>query len=347
MLYVTTRNKHDVYTAKWSVEQDRGSDGGLFVPFHLPCFEKAQILELGSRSFGENVAHILNLLYSTKLTAWDVEITVGRHLLKIHSAGLRIFVGELFHNSDGNFRRAVNALAARIHPDGELLGAPSNWLQIGVRIAVLFGVYGQLLKDQRLRYEKPLVLAVPSGNFGMPMAAWYARSMGLPVGTIVCGCNENGAPWDLLHRGVLDTTAIAVETTTPECDVAVPENLERLICACLGQEEALRYWWTCAEGRSYEPLEAHMEELRKGMFAAVVSQERVLGMITSVYRSCGYILDPYTALAYGALTDYRSRTGAAATALVWMESSPMCNSSLVSQALQISDVELKNRLFPK
>lgn len=344
MLYVTTRNKHDVFTAYRSMHQDRGPDGGLFVPFHLPVFEKDQILALGTNSFGQNIANILNLLYSTKLTAWDVDVSIGRYPISFKPIGHRILMGELWHNVDGNFQRAVNGLAVRINSDDELLGTPSNWVQIGVRIAFLFGLYGQMLQNGQIRIDKPLILAVPAGSFSVPMAAWYARAMGLPIGTIICGCNENGAPWDLLHRGELDTGMLAVHTTTPESDVALPADLERLICAVLGQEEALRYWWTCAEGGAYVPPEASIEELRKGMFAAVVSQDRVSSMIPSVYRTNRYILDPYAALAYGALSDYRARTGSAATALIWMEKSPMCSASTVATAMHISADELKRRM---
>lgn len=344
MLYVTTRNRHDAVTAYRTMCQDRGADGGLFVPFHLPVFEKEQILSLGHQSFGQTVADVLNLLYSTKLTSWDVDVTIGRNLTAVKTIGHRVLVGELWHNADGSLRRAVNGLAARLHPDGELLGEPSNWAQIGIRIALLFGLYGQLLHSELVRPDKPLVFSAPAGDFAIPMAAWYARAMGLPLGTIVCGCNENGAPWDLLHRGELSTDVLAVQTTTPEGDIALPDNLERLVCATLGQEEALKYWWTCTEGDSYFPPEAGLNELRRGMFAAVVSQTRVSIIIPNVYRTNQYILDPYAALAYGALSDYRARTGAAGTALIWMEKNPLCCGVTVSGAMRMSIEELKQKM---
>lgn len=344
MLYVTTRNKHDAVTAYRTMNQDRGDDGGLFVPFRLQTMEKEWLHSLTRQSFSQTVADVLNVLYSTKMTAWDVEVTIGRNPIAFRSIGRRIVVGELWHNVDGNFQRSVNGLAARIHPDGELLGKPSNWVQIGVRIAFLFGLYGQLLKDELVRLDKPLSMAVPTGNFTIPMAVWYARAMGLPIGTIVCGCNENGAAWQLLHRGALDTGAVAVETGTPEADIALPVDLERLICEVFGQEEALNYWWTCAEGDTYVPPEANLEELRKGMFAAVVSQSRIGTIIPSVYRTHQYILDPYAAIAYGSLSDFRSRTGSAGNALIWMEKSPMCCASLVSSAMNIPVDELRRKL---
>ena len=47
VLYVTTRSKHDAYTAARTMNLDRGPDGGLFIPFRLPQFSLEQIAELG------------------------------------------------------------------------------------------------------------------------------------------------------------------------------------------------------------------------------------------------------------------------------------------------------------
>lgn len=344
MLYITTRNKHDPCTAVRTMNRERGSDGGLFVPFSMPIFEKEDIFALREKSFGQNAADILNRFFATKLTGWDVDISVGRYPVKIKSMNHRILVAELWHNMDWNFSRFVRTLSERIHPDGELIGQPTNWVNIAVRIAFLFGLFGELMKGEDIRADKPVNIAVTSGSFDVPMAAWYARQMGLPIGNIICGCNENGAPWDLLHRGELDTDALAVSTATSECDFAVPPDLERLICATLGQEEAMRYWWTCTEGGVYVPPEACLEDLRKGMFAAVVSQVRVDTIIPSVYRTNSYILDPYGALAYGALSDYRSRKGDSGTALLISERSPLCSTEAVAKTMRITTAELKQRL---
>ena len=343
MLYVTTRNKHDAFTVNWSISQDRGADGGLFVPYRLPFFDKDQILSMAGQSFGQNVSEILNVLFSAKLTAWDVEVTIGRFPVRLKTAGLRLLVGELFHNAEGRFQRAVNALAARLHPDGELMGAPSNWVQIGIRTAVLFGVYAELLKSGQVRRDKPLVLAVPSGSFAIPMAVWYARAMGLPIGTIVCGCGENGAVWELLYRGQVDGALVSGQSASGE----VPVNLERLICGVFDQEEALRYCWSCSEGETYTLPETGKGLLQKDLFAAVVSPERVSAMIASVYQTSGYIFDPHSALAYGALADFRARTGSAAMALLWMENSPLCSASAVADAMHISLGELKDKISQK
>lgn len=344
MLYITTRTKHDPQTASHTMNRNRGSDGGLFLPYHMPKLEQEEILALGERSFGQNVADILNLFFSTKLTGWDVELSIGRYPVKLKPMNFRMVMAEVWHNVDWKFSRLIRSLAHRLHPDGELASEPSNWVEIAVRIAVLFGIYGELLRDGTLEGTRPLDVAVSTGDFAGPMAVWYAREMGLPVGTIVCGCNENGGVWDLLHRGEMDTDGVAVQTTTPECDHILPPDLERLICGVLGQEEANRYLWTSLEGGTYTLNEEQQLRLGQGMFAAVVSRNRVETIIPSVYRTNAYILDPYAALAYGALSDYRARRGMSNTALILCEKNPICSAGIVADAMHITPAELKKRL---
>ena len=345
MLYVTTRGKHDVFTAPITMHQDRGPDGGLFVPFRMPSFERSQIQELAGKSMGQNIADILNLFFSTKLTGWDVDLAIGRFLLEFRPINYRVIVAEAWHNMDQSFDRAVRSLAEKIHPDGDIIGDPSDWMQIAIRIAVLFGLFGELLRTEQIAYEKPINVAVSAGNFAAPMAAWYARQMGLPIDTIICGCNENGAPWELLHRGELDTSAAVIPTSTPEGDYAVPAGLERLISGACGLEQTMDLCWCCSEGATYVPDEEAHSAMREGMFAAVVSQVRVDTIIPSVYRTNQYVLDMYASLAYGALSDYRSRTGKSTTTLLIAGKCPLIQAEAVAHTMRISVQELKKRVM--
>ena len=166
--------------------------------------------------------------------------------------------------------------------------------------------------------------------------------MGLPIGNIICGCNSNGGFWDLLNRGEFSTGDIVTDTSTPEADIVVPRNLERLICATLGVEETKQYLLCCSKGRTYRLSEDFLQILGKGLFAAVISDSRVASIIPGVYHTCGYVLSPYAALAYGSLQDYRAMTGHTNPALLVAERSPAKNRQQVSQLLQIPEKELRN-----
>ena len=336
MLYVTTRGTQDAFTAYRTTHQDTAPDGGFFVPMQMPEFSHSDVLKLASYGFGQNVADTLNFFFGTKISAWDVDVAIGRRIFTARTTGHRTIMGQLWNDVHGDFQFVLRSLAGLVSPDIADGSAITNWLEMGIRIAVIFAVFGELLSAGQISCEKGVDVAVSTGSLAMPMALWYARAMGLPIRTVICGCNENGAVWDLLHRGVVDTGVLAVKTTTPESDFAVPPNLERLIHATLGPQQALHYWWTRTEGRSYILSEIDADTLSRGMFAAVVSMDRVATIIPSVYRTNRYILDPYGALAYGALADYRARTGSVGIALVLTEKSPLSELSLVSDYMHIT-----------
>ena len=67
MLYVTTRGTQDAFTAYRTMNQDRGPDGGLFVPMRMPQPEQRDVRSLAEQSFGQNVADILNLFFNSFL----------------------------------------------------------------------------------------------------------------------------------------------------------------------------------------------------------------------------------------------------------------------------------------
>lgn len=340
MLYATTRNKNDVHTAHKVLHQDCAGDGGLFLPLTMPCFDREEILALKANTASQNMANILNTFFSCGLTGLDVEFTIGRNPIQVTSVGNRTVAAEAWHNSHWQFDYFVQTLSDRMRREGagEM---PSNWVRIAVRIAMLFAVYGI---TEQAQDASVLDVAVTSGDFSMPMACWYARKMGLPIGNIICGCNANGSIWDLIHRGQLATSAVAVKTTTPDADFVVPRDLERLINATIGQEETLRFVDCYRAGSLYSVDEDSFEQLREGMFVAVISDQRVSSVIMNLYRNSGYVLSPYAALAYGSLSDYRAKTGESRTALLICERSPVRDDAYVASCMDISVPELEKIL---
>lgn len=343
MLYVTTRINQDAFTAHRSLTENRGPEGGLFMPMRMPDFSREEIAALADKSFGQNVADIVNLLFNSKLDSWAVEFAIGRYPVRLVSLSSRVTVAESWHNPQWKFDRLARNLAKAVLGTEEELEI-TDWMLIASRIAVLFGVFGELMHDGLVSVDAPLDIAVPCGDFSVPMAAWYARAWGLPIGTIVVCCNENSAPWSLLHQGELRTDAVALHTTLPACDHAVPADLERLIYAALGAGEAKRFCDTCRKGGNYYLQEQQVGKLRQGMYVSVVSRQRIESMILSIYKNNGYISDPYAALAHGGLLDYRSRTGERRPALLLSEESPAFSLGMVSGCLGISQRELKERI---
>lgn len=334
MLYITTRGNKDAYTAYRTLGSDCAPDDGLFLPFQLPKLTPEQISALKDKSYGQIVAEILNLFFSARLDAWDVEVCIGKYSAKLVPMSHRIYVAEVWHNPDADFARIVRNLSSRIRGNMDNNEAPTNWAWISIRIATLFGLYGRLSKMHFIEDGQNVDIALPSGDFAAPMAALYARQMGLPIGNIICSCDENDAAWELLRHGEL--------TVNPS--MRQPTDLERLIHATLGQEETLRYLEHIRKGMTYSLEPEQAEALRSGMYPAVISWSRRESIIHGLYRSSAYIVDPGSAMAYGGLQDFRASAGGTAPALILTERSPICSADTVAKAMGISVETLKARL---
>ena len=344
MLYVTTVDKNDAHTAARTFLEDRGPDGGLYVPRQLPCFTIDDFAGLVQISFGERVAKMLNAFFSTKLTGWDVDSAIGRCPVKVATMSHRIFLLELWRNLDGSYEQLEKILAAKIRNDGNMRQRVSSWLRIAIRIALLFASYAELVRTKALDWEKPVDVSVVSGDLSAVMSLWYAREMGLPIANIICSCNENCALWDLLHHGEVKTDVQTIPTTTPLADVGLPVELERLIYGAFGWQHTKDFLHICKNRGLYVPPAEEFDCLRNGFFAAVVSRARVDVLISSVYRTSSYAIGPYTALAYGGLTDYRAKTGESRVALILAERSPVQDAAVVAQAMGVTEQQLLTQL---
>lgn len=330
MLYVTTRNNRDAYTSNRALCELRAPDGGFYLPFRHPKFTQEEISALSGKSFGQSVADVLNCLFNIHLTGWEIDSCCGRAPVRLSDLRHRIIIAEGWHNPANTFARITESVSARLRRQ---TGDISDWVNIAVRAAVLFGIFGELKRNGIDHAD----ISVVSGDFTLPISAWYARHWGLPIGNIVCCCNENNALWELLSHGQMRTDAVSIPTVISEADVSVPINLERLIYEAGGIEETARYLSSCRRGASYYPGDSVLSKLRKGMYASVVSSSRLESTIPSVYRTHGYLMTPATALAYAGLLDYRARTGETGPVIIWAEENPAMRTKVLSQILGISE----------
>ena len=333
MLYLTTRSSRDAYTAQRALRESRGPDGGMYLPFRGPSFAPEDWKKLSAMPFGQRVAEILNRLFQMRLTCWDVDVCIGRNPVNIESLGHRTLVAELWHNPGQSYDYLARELAEQLLNESS---CQSGWLPIALRIAMLFGIYGQLPGDSL----EPVDISVISGDFAAPISAYYARAWGLPIGNIVCCCNENSGLWELLRHGQLRTDTVSVRTILPEADVAVPENLERLVYEAGGTDEVERYLEVCRRGGAYAPSDPVLAKMNRGLSVSVVSSSRISQTISSVYRTHRYVLSPGSALSYAGLMDYRAKAGQARNALILAEKSPALDAERTAAALNISRQEL-------
>lgn len=343
MLYLSTNSRYDTYTAYRAIHHDSAPDGGLFLPFRLPKFDGESIRQLSSQSYFESVSQLLYRLLGIRLTAQALCDVMGGEVPCIHSIQHRVAIARLWQTEKPDFEDSLTGIARLLRQE-EAEAPASNWLRVAVRIAAIFGLYGLLVSENELEQGEKLDITLATGDFSAPMAAWYAREMGLPIGTIVIGCNENSGLWDLFNLGDIATGETVLETLTPLCDYNAPVGLGRLIYSLLGAEEAIRFETLRRAGRHYVPQEEAFEQLRAGIFPAVSSISRIDSVIRNVCSTAQYILSPYDALAYGALLDYRSKSGQGSTCLLLSERSPMCDDRTVAYALGIETQQLAEQL---
>lgn len=289
MLYVSTLNKTDSFTAHRVLHGDKAPEGGLFAPFHLPVYNAEEIEGLKELSFSETVAKILNLFFSRRINSWDVEFSIGRYPFKLETIGQRVIVAELWHNNLSDYDYIVSSLYRKL-TDKPCETVP-QWVCVAVEIAVLFGLYGELLRSGISNVD----IALTDDVLYYPVAAWYARKMGLPVGFILCGCKENSGLWELMRRG--------------EASASVSEHIQWLIFENFGADEAVKFATARKSGQIYRLRNDETGILNQGIYPSVIGSDRIISVATNIQRTCGYTADPVTAASYGAVQDYRAETG--------------------------------------
>ena len=338
MLYISSRNKTDSFTSYRTLCDDNAPDGGLYLPYQLPRIDGEALQKMCACSFGENVAQILNLFFSAKLTAWDVECCIGRMPVRITPMNHRILSAECFHNPQNSYSYLVDSLyrlLSKARPNKATV-----WARIAIRIAVMFGLYTLMPEEVRENFD----VALTTGDFSGPMAAWYARKMGLPIQKIVCCCNENGAAWDLIQRGEFNTGMPLVDTGMQELDQPCPEQIERLVYHTLGFDMTQEYNVVCNKKGVFHLEGEAFAQLSSGFAAAVVGRDRILSTVRSVYRSNGYFISPVTAIAYGGLQDFRAKSGESRHTLILADYAPVLYADQVIQACGTTKTEFMKAL---
>ena len=115
-----------------------------------------------------------------------------------------------------------------------------NWGRLAPQIVYYVSSYCDMLsagKDLKDGFN----VAVPTGNFGNILAAYYAKQMGVPVNKLICASNKNKVLSDFLNTGVYDRNRPFYQTVSPSMDILISSNLERLLYLVAGQKKTAEY----------------------------------------------------------------------------------------------------------
>lgn len=213
-----------------------------------------------------------------------------------------------------------------------------NWGRLAPQIVYYVSAYCDLLRAGRVRAGEPINVCVPTGNFGNILAAYIAKRMGLPIDRLICASNRNHILTDFFETGVYDRNRDFYTTISPSMDILISSNLERLLFFASGADATRSRMQELAETGRFAVDPALRAALAKDFAAYYLDEDETRAAIRSLYGEYGYLCDPHTAVAAGALRKYRAATGDDRVTVVASTASPYKFAPAVCEALGMGTI---------
>ena len=203
---------------------------------------------------------------------------------------------------DGNFDDCQNLVKAMFADKSfsnsiNMSGVNSiNWARIIAQSVYYFYSYFSI-EDR----TQPINFSVPTGNFGDVYAGYLAKKMGLPINKLVVATNQN----DILHRAISKgeyNIEKVFETISPSMDIQIASNFERLLFDINNHDDIkiVSLMRDIKEKGKYIIDNDKLKKIGIDFLSARMDEEEVLMTIKDVYEKYQIILDPHTAIGYGA-----------------------------------------------
>ena len=266
-----------------------------------------------------------------------------RQMITQEGANTHVFAIEgNFDDAQTGVKRIFNdhALAERLACLGYRLSS-ANSINIGrliPQVAYYVYSYAKLVRMGAVRAGDKINIAVPTGNFGNLLAAYYAKEMGLPVNRLICASNKNKVLADFINTGRYDVNREFYLTNSPSMDILVSSNLERLLYHLSGgdSEEIRRLMRSLDEDRAYE-VGAAIKEGLTGFYGGFADVDSTNAAIGALYRDTGYLPDTHTAVAYKVFLDYKESTKDESVTLVAATASPYKFAESVARSIGLPE----------
>ena len=156
----------------------------------------------------------------------------------------------------------------------------------------------------------PLIVSVPSGNFGNLTAGIFAKRIGLPVAKYVASTNANDVVPEYLRTGEFHPRA-AQATYSNAMDVGNPNNFPRLLDLCRNR----------------------LEYVQKEIWGHGATDEETLAEMKLLHDKFGYIADPHTAVGVLGWDAYKREHPEPAQGLVLATAHPAKFAEVVMKAI--------------
>ncbi len=218
-----------------------------------------------------------------------------------------------------------------------------NWGRLVPQIVYYFFGYLQLCREQVVAFGDKINVAVPTGNFGNILAAYFAKEMGLPIQKLVCASNSNNVLTDFIKTGTYDRNRSFHTTMSPSMDILISSNLERLLFYLAGKDfSVVKNLMTELKfsGR-YQIDKSMADRISAEFYGGFASENETISTIKRVFSETKLVIDTHTAVGVNVYERYRQETGDELPVLIASTASPFKFSPSVLNALG-EDLNSKN-----
>ena len=187
----------------------------------------------------------------------------------------------------------------------------ANSINIGrliPQIIYYFYSYMQMVKCNNISFGDKINVCVPTGNFGNILACYIAKEMGLYIDKIICASNENKVLTDFFTTYVYNKNRPFYITNSPAMDILISSNLERLLYLVTdkNEEEVSKMMNNLKEtGQFY--LDDKYQSKLSCFLASSINKEDTVSLIKKCYEEHHYLIDPHTAVGYGAYLEHKDK----------------------------------------
>lgn len=213
----------------------------------------------------------------------------------------------------------------------------ANSINIGRLIPqVVYYVYTylNLRRLGKIGAGEKINIAVPTGNFGNILAAYYAKKMGLPVGKLICASNENNVLYDFINTGVYDKKRKLIVTSSPAMDILVSSNLERLLHDISGgNADIINSLIGDLNKKGEFKITGKMKDKMADFYGGFATDKETFETIKYVFYNFNYLIDTHTAVGYNVYRKYVDDSGDKSKTVIASTASPFKFPGSVARAI--------------
>lgn len=163
---------------------------------------------------------------------------------------------------------------------------------------------------------KKINIAVPTGNFGNMLAAYYCKQLGFPIGKLLVATNANDIMQRFINHNDLTRDKVVHNTISPSMDIQMPSNLERYLYQLFEYDaDQLKQAMQEFHERGQFILPANLYRRLQCDFQAVMvkTADNVIGIkdFYNRYRSIApakrAFIDPHSAIAWLAVQQLKQQ----------------------------------------